>query len=137
MVFFNFVSQDRGPKNDKNAIGIQCEFNLFVKGRSKMQNEHRLIARWKDILLYLDTYHLILHIRNANKKVDGGNSRVQSHGTRNKLIHKGLCGQLGSLQRVAIEGETQSRFQVGGCGALQQRATEPVARAEGCFIRHG
>ena len=47
-----------------------------------MQNEHRLMARWKDVLLYLDTYHLILHIRNANKKVDGGDSRVQSRGKK-------------------------------------------------------
>ena len=37
-----------------------------------MQNEHRLIARWKDILLYLDTYHLILHIGIENEKVDRG-----------------------------------------------------------------
>ena len=40
-----------------------------------MQNEHRLIARWKDILLYLDTYHLILHIGISNKKVGRGGKR--------------------------------------------------------------
>ena len=73
-----------------------------------MQNEHRLIARWKDILLYLDTYHLILHIRNANKKVDGGDSRVESHGKKAQetfFSHRALRGRkkLLPLTLVSVE----------------------------------
>ena len=74
MVLLIFVPKIGVPKisTKMNFVGFRSESYLFVKGRSKMQNEHRSIACWKDILQYLDTYHLILHIGIENEKVGRG-----------------------------------------------------------------
>ena len=49
---------------------------LSIKGRSKRTENCRLLFCWKDILLYLDTCHLISRHEVEKEKVDGGDSCV-------------------------------------------------------------
>ena len=58
-------------------IGFWSGVHLLFREHRKMEWEDPLIARWKDILLYLDTYHLILHTGIAIEKVGRGGKCVQ------------------------------------------------------------
>ena len=63
-----------------DSIGLNCKIKLFAKERSYLRLLNRLIAHYKDILLYLDDCHLSFCIGIETKKVDGGKSGVQREG---------------------------------------------------------
>ena len=72
-----------------------------------MQNEHRFMARWKDILLYLGTSHLILHIGISQKNGGrgGGEASQEAIGKHTKTFISGM-GTPGAQETSA----THTRF---------------------------